>query len=111
MGMTTLQTLRRIVIPEALVVALPSLGNSFIGMVKGTSLVFVTATVEITAGGRLMAARTFRYFEMYVSLAIIYWGITMAITVALNAWERRLRCDEAHTEADRDRNQRLEEKV
>lgn len=111
MGMTTLQTLRRIIVPEALVVALPSLGNSFIGMVKGTSLVFVTATVEITAGGRLMAARTFRYFEMYVSLAIIYWIITMAITVALNAWERRLRCDEAQTEADRDRNQRLEEKV
>jgi polar amino acid transport system permease protein len=93
-GMTTWQTLRRIVIPEALVIALPSLGNAFIGMIKGTSLVFVCAVVEMTAAGRLMAARSFRYFEMYVSLAIIYWVITLVVSRLLLYWERKLKCNE-----------------
>jgi polar amino acid transport system permease protein len=93
-GMSTWQTLRRIVIPEALVVALPSLGNGFIGMIKGTSLVFTTAVVEMTAAGRMMAARNFRYFEMYVSLAIIYWIITMIVSRLLAVWEKRLKCNE-----------------
>jgi polar amino acid transport system permease protein len=93
-GMSTWQTLRRIVIPEALVVALPSLGNAFIGMIKGTSLVFTTAVVEMTAAGRMMASRNFRYFEMYVSLAIIYWIITMVVSRLLNIWEKHLKCNE-----------------
>jgi len=93
-GMTTWQTLRRIVIPEALVIALPSLGNAFIGMIKGTSLVFVCAVVEMTAAGRMIAARNFRYFEMYVSLAIIYWIVTMVVSRLLVLWERKLKCNE-----------------
>jgi polar amino acid transport system permease protein len=93
-GMTTWQTLRRIIVPEALVIALPSLGNAFIGMIKGTSLVFVCAVVEMTAAGRLMAARSFRYFEMYVSLAIIYWVITLVVARLLLIWERKLKCNE-----------------
>jgi polar amino acid transport system permease protein len=92
--MTTWQTLRRIVVPEALVIALPSLGNAFIGMIKGTSLVFVCAVIEMTAAGRLMAARSFRYFEMYVSLAIIYWVVTMVVSRLLILWERKLKCNE-----------------
>ncbi|MDR1808022.1 MAG: amino acid ABC transporter permease [Propionibacteriaceae bacterium] len=92
-GMTTWQTLRRVVIPEALVIALPSLGNAFIGMIKGTSLVFVCAVVDMTAAGRMLAARNFRYFEMYVSLAIIYWVITLVVARLLVVWERRLRRD------------------
>ncbi len=52
LGMTYFQALRRVILPEAIVVALPSLGNSFIGLIKGTSLAFVCAVVEMTAAGR-----------------------------------------------------------
>jgi polar amino acid transport system permease protein len=93
-GMTTPQALRRIILPEALVVALPSLGNSLIGLIKGTSLVFVTAVVEMTAAGRLLASRNFRYFEMYISLAIIYFLITSVVSHLLRRVEKRLRCNE-----------------
>ncbi|MDR2656523.1 MAG: amino acid ABC transporter permease [Oscillospiraceae bacterium] len=93
-GMTTFQTLKRIIVPEALVVALPSLGNAFIGMIKGTSLVFTCAVVEMTAAGRMMASRNFRYFEMYVSLAVIYWVITMVVSRLLLLWEKKLKCNE-----------------
>jgi polar amino acid transport system permease protein len=93
-GMTTPQALRRIILPAALVVALPSLGNSFIGLIKGTSLVFVTAVVEMTAAGRLLASRNFRYFEMYITLAIVYWIVTMVVSRLLRWAEARLRCNE-----------------
>ncbi|MDR2101358.1 MAG: amino acid ABC transporter permease [Treponema sp.] len=93
-GMTTPQALRRIILPAALVVALPSLGNSFIGLIKGTSLVFVTAVVEMTAAGKLLASRNFRYFEMYITLAIIYFLVTTVVSWLLHWAERRLRCNE-----------------
>jgi polar amino acid transport system permease protein len=93
-GMTTWQTLRRIIVPESLVIALPSLGNAFIGMIKGTSLVFVTAVVEMSTYGRQLAGRDFRYLEMYVTLAIIYWVITFVVSKLLSLWERKLKCDE-----------------
>ena len=51
LGMTPFQTLRRVIIPEALIVALPTLGNSFISLIKGTSLAFVASVVEMTAQG------------------------------------------------------------
>jgi polar amino acid transport system permease protein len=93
-GMTGWQTLRRITIPESLVIALPSLGNGFIGMIKATSLVFVTAVVEMSKHGQMIAGRDFRQFEMQVTLAIIYWVITMIISRLLLLWERKLKCNE-----------------
>jgi polar amino acid transport system permease protein len=90
LGMTYFQTLRRIIIPEALVVALPTLGNSFIGVIKGTSLAFTCAVVEMTAQGRILSGRTYRYFETYVSLAIIYWVITFVIERVIKLLERKL---------------------
>lgn len=89
-GMTSGQTLRRIIIPEAAVVALPSLGNGFINMIKNTSLVFVCGVIEMTAAARLIAGRNYRYFEMYVSLAIIYWIITLIASRLLIVAERKL---------------------
>ena len=79
LGMTYPQTLRRIILPEAFEVALPTLGNSFISIIKGTSLAFTCAVVEITAQGQIIGGRTYRYFEVYVSLAIIYWLVTLVI--------------------------------
>ena len=90
LGMSYLQVLRRIVLPEAIEVALPSLGNSFIGLIKGTSLAFTCAVVEMTAQGRIIAGRNFRYFEVYISLAIIYWVITIIIEQLVKASEKKL---------------------
>jgi polar amino acid transport system permease protein len=93
-GMSGWQTLRRVIIPEAAVVAIPNLGNGFINLLKNTSLVFVCGVVEMTAGARLIASRDYRYFEMYVSLAIIYWIITLIAARLLLRWERSLRRNE-----------------
>lgn len=94
LGMTYFQALRRVILPEAIVVALPSLGNSFIGLIKGTSLAFVCAVVEMTAAGKIIAGRTYRYFEVYVSLAIIYWIITIIVEQGIKLIEKRIRIPE-----------------
>ena len=89
--MTYPQTLRRIILPEAIEVALPTLGNSFISIIKGTSLAFTCAVVEITAQGQIIAGRTYRYFEVYISLAIIYWLVTMVIEQIIRIIENKIR--------------------
>lgn len=68
LGMNYFQALIRIILPEATVVALPSLGNAFIGLIKGTSLAFVCSVVEMTAEGKILAGRNYRYFEVYPEL-------------------------------------------
>lgn len=90
-GMTSGQTLRRIILPEAFEVALPTLGNSLISIIKGTSLAFTCAVVEITAQGKIIGGRTYRYFEVYVSLAIIYWIITIIIEQIIKLIEKKIR--------------------
>ncbi len=82
-GMTDLQALFRITIPEALEVAIPTLGNSFIGLIKGTSLAFTCAVVEVTAQAKIIAGRNYRYFESYVAISIIYWATTLILELIL----------------------------
>jgi len=94
LGMTSFQSFRRIVLPEALLVALPTLGNSFIGLIKATSLAFTCAVVEMTAAGKLLASRNFRFFEMYLSLAVIYWAVTVGLERLFAYIEKRLRANE-----------------
>ena len=91
LGMTYPQTLRRIILPEAIEVARPTLGNSLISIIKGTSLAFTCAVVEITAKGQIIAGKTYRYFEVYVSLAIIYWVITIIIEQLIRIIEAKIR--------------------
>ena len=93
-GMNSWQTLTRIILPEALVVAIPSLGNSLITLIKSTSLVFTCAVMDITAGGRLIAGRNYRYLERYISLAIVYWVITFVFSKVFKFFEKKLKCNE-----------------
>ncbi|MCM1185582.1 MAG: amino acid ABC transporter permease [Lachnoclostridium sp.] len=90
LGMTYGQALRRIILPEAMTVALPTIGNSLISSIKGTSLAFTCAVVEITAQGKIIGGRNYRYFEVYCSLAIIYWLVTIVIEQILKFAEKKL---------------------
>jgi polar amino acid transport system permease protein len=94
LGMTNFQTLRRIILPETFALALPGLGNSFIGLLKGTSLAFACGVVEMTAEGKIIGSRDFRYFEVYVSLAIIYWALTIIVEQIIRLIENRIRIPE-----------------
>lgn len=89
LGMTGFQTLKRIILPEAITVALPSLGNSIIALIKGTSLAFACSVIEMTAQAKILAGRNYRYFEAYISLAIVYWFITIIVERIIKFLEKR----------------------
>lgn len=89
LGMSGGQILRRVLLPQALTVALPSLGNSLISLIKGTSLAFTCSVVEMTAQGKILAGRNYRYFEVYCSLAIIYWVVTIVIEKIFKYLEKK----------------------
>ena len=89
LGMSGVQILRRVLLPQAVTVALPSLGNSLIGLIKGTSLAFTCSVVEMTAEGKILAGNSYRYFEAYCSLAIIYWVLTIIVERIFKALEKK----------------------
>lgn len=96
LGMTYGQMLRRIVLPEAFIIALPNLGNTLIGLLKGTSLAFVCSVVEMTAKGKILAGYNYRYFEAYISLALIYWVLTVVIELLVKYLEKRFTIGEGN---------------
>ena len=99
MGMSGWQVLQRVTIPQAVSVALLPLGNSLIALIKGTSLAFTCSVMEITAAGKVLAGRNYRYFEVYCSLAIIYWVITFFLERVLQAIEKRIAIPEQPPES------------
>lgn len=90
LGLTERQTLRLIVLPQAARVALPSLGNTLIGLVKDTSLVSVITVVELLRSAQLVIARTFEPFGPYLAAALIYWLISSLLALVQRRLEARL---------------------
>ncbi|WP_295817895.1 amino acid ABC transporter permease [uncultured Deinococcus sp.] len=89
LGLTPSQTMRLIVLPQAARVALPSLSNTLIGLVKDTSLVSVITVVELLRSAQLVIARTFEPFGPYLAAALIYWAISSLLEVVQRSLERR----------------------
>lgn len=79
-GMTTSQAMRRIILPQATRIALPSLMNYFIDMIKSTSLAFTLGVAEIMAKAQMEASSSFKFFEAFLAVALIYWGVVVILT-------------------------------
>ncbi|HVJ32457.1 MAG TPA: cystine ABC transporter permease [Terriglobia bacterium] len=88
-GMTRLQIMRRIVMPQAARLALPPLGNSFVSLVKDTSLAATIQVPELFRQAQLITARTFEVFTMYISVALIYWGVSALLDLGQHKLELR----------------------
>ncbi len=89
-GMTGWQALRRIIFPQALRIAAPTIGNRFIALMKDTSLASVVTVVELTRIAERIGSSTFRYMEMFVMVAAVYWLLNSALSLGQAALERRL---------------------
>ena len=89
-GMTRLQTIRHILLPQALRPMVPPLTNELISLVKNSSLLSVIAVYELTRAGQAIITTTFDPFEIYALIAIYYYVIVSALAFASRALERRL---------------------
>jgi polar amino acid transport system permease protein len=90
LGMTRWQTLRHVVLPQAVRRVLPPLGNDFISMLKDSSLVSVLGVADITQMGKVYATSTFMYFETYNVVAFLYLSMTIVLSLLVRWIERKL---------------------
>jgi len=80
LGMTRLQAMKRVILPQASRVATPSLMNYFIDMIKSTSLAFTLGVAEIMAKAQMEASSSFKFFESFLAVAVIYWVVVIFFT-------------------------------
>lgn len=90
LGMTYLQAMRFVILPQAFRRVLPPLGNDFISMVKDSSLVSILGVRDMTQEARLYAAASFRYLETYSVLAFDYLILTFTLSLGVKLLENRL---------------------
>jgi len=91
LGMSYLEAMRFVILPQAIRRVLPPLGNNFIALLKDTSLVSVVAIPDLLQMGRLFISRTFRAFEGYNSVAVLYLLMTFLLSALVRYVERRWR--------------------
>ncbi|MEC0531367.1 amino acid ABC transporter permease [Bacillus spizizenii] len=89
-GMTKLQAYRRIILPQAIRNAIPATGNTFIGLLKETSLAFTLGVMEMFAQGKMYASGNLKYFETYLAVAIVYWVLTIIYSILQDMFERAI---------------------
>lgn len=90
LGMSRWQTMRLVILPQAVRRVLPPLGNDFIAMLKDSALVSALGVQDITRLGNSYAASTFRYFETYNVVAFLYLVMTVALALFVRYLERRV---------------------
>ena len=89
LGMTNFQLVTRIVIPQAVRVALPPLFNDIINLIKMTSLAFMLGVPDIMGAAKIEGARTFRYFEIYAAVMLVYWLIIFVLGILHKLLEKK----------------------
>lgn len=89
LGMSRGQALRRVILPQAARTAVAPLSNSFIGLVKDTSLAATIQVPELFRQAQLITARTYEIFTMYLAAAAIYWIVSTLLATLQHRLERR----------------------
>lgn len=91
LGLTYFQTLKLVILPQAIKNVLPTIGNEFITLIKETSVAGYIGVRDLTKASDIIASRTYNYFFPLIIAAIIYLTIILALTKCLNIFERRLK--------------------
>jgi His/Glu/Gln/Arg/opine family amino acid ABC transporter permease subunit len=90
LGLTPLQSFRRIVLPQAIRLTLPPLAANFVQLIKYSSLASVISVSEITRRGMELSATAFRPLEIFTFIAIVYFAICWPLAMAIRFWELHL---------------------
>jgi len=92
-GMNYFQSLRRIILPQAFVAALPNLGNATISLLKDTALAFSIGIIDIMGQVRLILGNNYGIgmFEIYVTISLVYWSMCIVIEIIVSYLEKHLK--------------------
>lgn len=89
-GMSTVKAYRRIILPQALLVAIPTIGGYFIALLKDCSLVSFIAVNELLRNGQIVISSTFQSMEVYMMVALIYFVMSFTASIMVRWIEQRL---------------------
>lgn len=90
LGFSQWQTVRYIVLPQALSIVFPALGNEFVTLVKDSSLASIIGVAELAKEASVMRSRTYDVITTYTIVALIYLVLTGAITLLMNYLQKRM---------------------
>lgn len=90
LGLSYAQSMRFIILPQAFAITIPPLGNLFIAMLKNTSLASTIAVAELVYQAEVLDSRTFRTFEVFIAVGLLYLTLTLPLGALVNVLERRL---------------------
>jgi len=90
LGMSRSVTLRRVILPQAARVSVPPLSNTFISLVKDTSLASLILVTELFREAQKVAAFSGEFMVLYIEAALVYWVICLVLSIAQNRVEKRL---------------------
>ncbi|MDD6154442.1 MAG: amino acid ABC transporter permease [Eubacteriales bacterium] len=90
LGMTHSQAMRLVVVPQAIRIIMPALGNEFITMIKETAVLSFAGVVEIMRRGALYSAATFNTFPAYLGVAIVYLVFTIPLSKLVLVMEKKM---------------------
>jgi len=91
LGLSSGQAMRKVILPQTVKVILPPIGNEFIALLKDSSLVSILAVSDLLRRGREYASTSFRYFESYTVIALIYLVVTLFFSRLVAMMEERLK--------------------
>ena len=83
--------MRRVILPQAIRVVLPSYGNSMVMLLKDSSLASTITVTELSLQGKLLAASTFDNTTIFTLVALLYLSMSVPLTLINNWLERRMR--------------------
>ena len=89
--MSRVQVMRLIVLPQAIRIIIPPIGNTFIGLFKDTSLLSILTIRELMFEGQLLAATNFRYITIFSVIAVLYLVVCWPCAALIERLERRLK--------------------
>lgn len=90
LGMTHVQAMKHVILPQAVKRMIPPLGNEFIVLIKESSIAAIIAAPELMYWSRAMQGQYYKVWEPYISAAVIYLVLTLTLSFILNRIERRL---------------------
>ncbi len=90
LGLSPWQSMRKVILPQALVRMIPPLGNEFIALIKNSALVSLLTIHDLMHEGQKIISVSYRSLEVYLVVALIYLALTSATAAVLAAYEKKL---------------------
>ena len=89
-GMTDWQSMKNIILPQTLSIVLPPLTNQTLTLIKESAILSTITVRELTMTGLMVQGETFRPFEVFIMVALLYWALNETIATIMRRFEKNI---------------------